>query len=117
VLSTATNWATKEKELEFERRKLEYELDLQASTISVRDMEKFRTKAEVLALHVKTVAEYGDFNFDDNLDLVSFSYNGKIRADKELVEAQTAKTLKEVEIADSKLKETNAAVYKIVADT
>lgn len=116
-MSTALAWATQEKEIELKKLELE-------KTLSILDQDKFIKQAQVEDINnkirlakIESKRVYGSAVFDNDNNIVSIDNSGKVVKDIELTTEQITKLGKESELVDQKIKESYAAVHKIIADT
>lgn len=117
AMQTALNWTSKEKEVELSKYELQVKLDeLEQKILTEKEMTK-KVKADVVALYSQTKAMYGTPTIDSNGFVTALGIDGKVYEEKELIKQQKLNQAAETEVLKHKLKETNAAIYKIVADT
>jgi hypothetical protein len=118
ALQTALTWATKEEELEMEKLKLARELDLADKKILTEAATADKVKADTLATDAQTRRLYGTATVDPITGrLSSLGDEGKVVKEIELLSQQKLNAMAEENVLKSKLKESKASVYKIVADT
>jgi hypothetical protein len=118
ALQTALTWATKEEELEMEKLKLAKELDLADNKILTEAATTNKVKADTLATDAQTTKLYGTATVDPTTGrLLSLGDDGKVTKETELLSQQTLNAMAEEDVLKSKLKESKASVYKIIADT
>lgn len=116
-MSTAMAWANAEKEIELKKLELAKQLD-------ILDQETFIKTAQVDQIYnairlskIESKRMYGTAVFDESNNITSFDNLGKVSKDTELVTAQILKNNTENTLIEQKIKESYAAVHKIVADT
>jgi hypothetical protein len=118
ALQTALTWASKEEELEMEKLKLAKELDLADNKILTEAATTNKVKADTLATDAQVRRLYGTATVDPTTGrLASLGDDGKVAREIELLTQQRLNALAEEDVLKSKLKESQASVYKIVADT
>jgi hypothetical protein len=118
ALQTALTWATKEEELEMEKLKLARELDLADKKIQTEAATTNKVKADTLATDAQSRRLYGTAIVDPVTGrLSSLGDDGKVAREIELLSQQKLNAMAEENVLKSKLKESQASVYKIVADT
>jgi hypothetical protein len=118
ALQTALTWATKEEELEMEKLKLAKELDLADEKILTEAATANKVKADTLAADAQARRLYGTATVDPITGrLLSLGDDGKVAREIELLSQQRLNAVAEEDVLKSKLKESQASVYKIVADT
>lgn len=116
-LSTAMSWANAEKEVELKKLELAKQLDILDEETLLKAAQVDQVQNAVRLAKVESKRVYGTAVFDGNGALVSLGDDGKVAKDIELTQAQITKTISEDVLLDQKLKESQAAVHKIVADT
>jgi hypothetical protein len=118
ALQTALTWATKEEELEMEKLKLARELDLADEKIQTEAATVNKVKADTLAMDAQTRRLYGTATIDPNTGrLLGLGDDGKVAREIELLSQQRLNAVAEENVLKSRLKESKASVYKIIADT
>jgi hypothetical protein len=118
ALQTALTWAAKEEELEMEKLKLAKELDLADEKILTEVATTNKVKADTLATDAQARRLYGTATVDPITGrLSSLGDDGKVAREIELLSQQRLNAMAEEDVLKSKLKESQASVYKIVADT
>jgi hypothetical protein len=116
-LSTAMSWANAEKEVELKKLELAKQLDILDEETLLKAAQTEQVQNAIRLAKVESKRVYGTGLFDGNGALTSIDNTGKVAKDIELTQAQITKTVSEDELLDQKLKESQAAVHKIVADT
>lgn len=116
-MSTALNWAQAEKNIELEKLKLAKELDILDQEILNKEAQIDQIYNGIRLAKVESKRMYGTATFDANHNILSLDYTGKVAKDMDLVTQQISKTVAEENLVAQKVKESFAAVHKIVADT
>lgn len=117
AMQTALSWTSKEKEVELSKYELQVKLDeLEQKVLTEKEMTK-KVKADAVATYSQSRAMYGTPTIDSSGFVTSLGTDGKVYEEKELIKQQKLNQAAETEVLKYKLKETNAAIYKIVADT
>lgn len=117
ALQTALSWAAKEEEIEIERLKLGAELALADNNIKTAEANTYKVKAEIAAMDSQSRRLYGTPTVDTNGRVTSLGNDGKVWKEMTLLDQQLLNAQAEEDVLQSKLKESQASVYKIVADT
>jgi hypothetical protein len=117
ALQTALSWAAKEEEIEIERLKLGAELALADNNIKTAEANTYKVKAEIAAMDSQSRRLYGTPTIDINGRVTSLGNDGKVWKEMTLLDQQLLNAQAEEDVLQSKLKESQASVYKIVADT
>jgi hypothetical protein len=117
ALQTALSWAAKEEEIEIERLKLGAELALADNNIKTAEANTYKVKAEIAAMDSQSRRLYGTPTVDINGRVTSLGNDGKVWKEMTLLDQQLLNAQAEEDVLQSKLKESQASVYKIVADT
>lgn len=116
AMQTALAWEAKEKEFTFNKIELEYKLGLLNEQILA---QKQNTKTEFVKTAISNAELLKNYGVavDGNGIVTDTSIDGKL--DKEVLLLEQERTNKQAEklILDAKLKESNAAIHKIIADT
>lgn len=116
AMATALQWVAKEQELEFEKLRLEKELDVLDQDILLRKAQVEKSYWESIATQAQTIRMYGTPTIVDGV-VLNLSENGKVLWDTRLVEQQRDNLIKEVEILDMRVKESQASLHRTIADT
>lgn len=103
VMGTSLDWAKSEKSIEMQLAELQYKLDL-------LDQEKLMNIAKTNQINAQI--RWGDLESNK-----MYGPGGKIDKEIELMTQQILNAQKEIEVTASKIKESQASIYKIVADT
>jgi hypothetical protein len=114
-LSTALSWAQAEKEIELKKLELAKQLDILDEELLVKQAQTKQIDNTVKLAKVESKRINGTAIFDGNV--TSLGTDGKIAKDIELTGVQITKVEKENSLIDQKIKESYAAVHKIIADT
>jgi hypothetical protein len=117
ALQTALSWAAKEEEIEIERLKLSAELALADNNIKTAEANTYKVKAEIAAMDSQSRRLYGTPTVDINGRITSLGNDGKVWKEMTLLDQQLLNAQAEEDVLQSKLKESQASIYKIVADT
>lgn len=116
-LSTALSWAQAEKEIELKKLELAKQLDILDEELLVKQAQVKQIDNSVKLAKVESKRINGTAVFDDDGNITSLGSDGKIAKDIDLTAAQITKVGKENTLIDQKIKESYAAVHKIIADT
>lgn len=117
-ISAALQWAKAEKDNEYNAEELKYKLDILAQQ-KLMDIEKTKeVTATIRSTTAQTLRMYGTPVIDINTGYtVSLANDGKIYKDMELTTQQIINAQAELNVITAKVRESEASVYKIVADT
>jgi hypothetical protein len=116
-MSTAIAWASAEKDIAFKKLELSKQLTILDLDASIKENQVAEIANNIRLGKVESKRMYGTAVFDSEGNISSLDSTGKVSKDIELTEAQIAKSTKENELVDQKIKESYAAVHKIVSDT
>jgi hypothetical protein len=122
-MSTAMQWAKAEKDVQLKRIELDKQLKLLAEETAIKAAQAKDAEAAFVRTKADTWANYGVTGYDAitgtviKPDSISVLAGSKVGADIALTGAQTSKVGVEKDLTTRKIAETDAAVYKIVADT
>lgn len=117
-MTTALEWAKAEKQLELEKLKLDAELAVLDNDAALRDAQRRQVELGMRLSQVESRRMYGTGTFDVQTDaLLSLTEEGKVWTDMLMVEENTLNTVEQREVIKAKVKESEAAIHKIVADT
>ena len=116
-LQTALAWASKEKEIAMQKEELSYKLAIMAQQEleAKEQIKSIAVEAKVKAVQARAL--YGTATYDANYNVTSLGTDGKTYQETEVLKQEVLSKAKEVEVMGSKLKESEAAIYKVVADT
>ena len=116
AMGTALAWATKDKELTLTKIELEYKLGLinkQTDQVTQSIKTEFATTA---ARNAELLKNYGVLVNSEGV-VTDSSIDGKIDKEILLLEQEKVNKVAEAAVLGSKLKESQVAIHKIVADT
>ena len=116
-MSTALSWAQSEKDIALKKLELAKQLDILDKEILLKDAQKEQVENSVRLAKVESKRMFGTPTFDANNNIISLDNTGKVYKDMELTDEQITKTVNETTLVQQKVKESFAAVHKIVADT
>lgn len=116
-MSAAISWAQAEKDTSLRILELEKQLDILAQENLLKTAQTEQVNNAIRLSKVESKRMYGTATFDSNNNVLSLDNTGKVYTDMQLVTAQTLKTSTEEDLVQQKIKESYAAVHKIVADT
>ena len=117
-LQTSLQWSKAEKDAEFQKRELEEKLDLLRKQVDTETAQKLKVDAERIATSSQSRRMYGAATVDTVTGAVtSLSNDGKLYQETELMQQQVRNAQAEENVLKGKVRESQAAVYKIVADT
>ena len=117
-LQTALQWSKAEKDAEFQKRELEEKLDLLRKQVDTESAKAKQIDAERVNISSQARRMYGAATVDTATGAVtSLSNDGKVYHEIELMQQQVRNAQAEENVLKGKVRESQAAVYKIVADT
>lgn len=116
-MATALQWASAEKDIALKKLELAKQLDILDKEVLVKDAQAEQVSNATKLAKVESRRMHGVATFDTSGNVTSLDSTGKIYKDILLTEAQTTKTNSENSLVSQKIKESHAAVHKIVADT
>lgn len=117
-LQTALQWSKAEKDAEFQKRELEEKIDLLRKQVESEAAKIKQIDAERISVSSQARRMYGAATVDTMTGAVtSLSNDGKVYHEIELMQQQVRNAQAEENVLKGKVRESQAAVYKIVADT
>lgn len=116
-MSTAISWAQAEKDLELRKLELGRQLDILDNDALLKEAQVDQISTQTRLAKVESKRMFGTAVFDGSGNIASLGDDGKVAKDIELLESQRLKVIEEQELVKQKVKESHAAVHKIVADT
>lgn len=116
-LSAAISWVNAEKEIEFKKLELAKQLDIMDQDILTKEAQTAQILSATRLAKVESKRVYGTAVFDSLGNITTIDNTGKVAKDIELLETSISKATSEVGLVDQKVKESQAAVHKIIADT
>ncbi len=117
-MTTALEWAKAEADIALSKIKLEKELEVTSCQAELICAQKDQILLNMRLAQVESRRMYGVGTFDAQTDaLLSLTDEGKVWTDMLLVGEKTTNTVEEREVIKFKVKESEAAIHKIVADT
>lgn len=116
-MSTAMAWANAEKEVALKKLELAKQLDILDEEVLLKGAQVDQVTNAVKLAKVESKRVYGTAVFDVDGNIQSLANDGKVAKDIVLTETQTTKVASDKILVDQKVKESYAAVHKIIADT
>ena len=116
AMQTALAWEAKEKELSYTKVELEKKIDLMLMQIDAAEQSIKTDKANMQSRQAEILRMFGQPTVIDG-NVVSLDNTGKTYQETRLITQEVANKGAEKLILDAKLKESNAAIHKIIADT
>lgn len=116
AMSTALQWADKEKDVELRKLELAKQLDILDNEILLSKNQQDKVLHESVNVQAQTRRLYGIPTVIDG-QLTALTDTGKTFEETEVLKQQYINLTKEANVIDGKVKESQAAVHKIVADT
>lgn len=117
-LQTALQWSKAEKDAEFQKTELEEKLELLRKQVDTESAKAKQIDAERINVSSQARRMYGAATVDTVTGAVtSLSNDGKVYHEIELMQQQVRNAQAEENVLKGKVRESQAAVYKIVADT
>lgn len=116
-MSTALDWARTEKEIELKKLELAFQLDILEQESFLKTEQVSQTASATRLAKVESKRLYGTAVFDVDGNIISLDNTGRVASEIALTDVNTLKATEEVELTTQKIKESYAAVHKIVADT
>jgi len=116
-MSTAIAWASAEKDIAFKKLELSKQLTILDQDAAIKENQVAEITNKIRLSKIESKRMYGTAVFDSEGNITSLDGTGKVSKDIELTEAQIIRAVKENSLVDQKIKESYAAVHKIVADT
>lgn len=116
-MSTALEWAKYEKELALKKLEMDMQLEIlnEEKQVKEKQVEQVEQQNRLAAIESKRV--YGTATFDVDGNIISLADDGKVWTDMQLTNKQGLKVDKESLLVDSKIKESEVAIHKVIADT
>ena len=117
-LQTSLQWAKAEKDAEFQKVELEDRLELLRKQVETEVANKKKVDAERISTSSQSRRMFGVATVDTVTGAVtSLSNDGKVYQEIEVLQQQVRNAQAEELVLRGKVRESQAAVYKIVADT
>ena len=117
-LQTSLQWAKAEKDAEFQKVELEDKLELLRKQVETEVANKKKVDAERISTSSQSRRMFGVATVDTVTGAVtSLSNDGKVYQEIEVLQQQVRNAQAEELVLKGKVRESQAAVYKIVADT
>lgn len=117
-MSTALEWAKAESDIALKKIQLEKELEVTRCQAELVCAQKDQIELNMRLAQIESRRMYGVGTFDGTTGaLLSLTEEGKVWTDMLMVEEKTLNTTEEREVIKIKVKESEAAIHKIVADT
>ena len=117
-IATALEWAKAEKAFEFEKEELGYKVDVIDQQAEVEAANVKQLMADVMATTATSMRQNGAATIDPATGFTTgLANDGKVWKEMTLLDQELLNKQAEEDVLQSKLKESQAAVYKIVADT
>lgn len=117
-MSAALEWSKYEKELELKKLELDQQLLILAQDENLKKAQVSLSETQRRATVVESKRMYGTGTFDVTTGaLTNLSGEGKVFNDMALVSQQTINAGVEETLLGSKIKESEVAIHKVVADT
>lgn len=116
-MSTALQWASAEKDIALKKLELEIQLDILAQEDLLKQAQTDQVNNAIRLAKVESKRMFGTATFAADGNILSLDNTGKVWEDMQLVKSQIDKISHENVLVDQKVKESYAAVHKIVADT
>ena len=116
AMSTALSWSKAEKDYAYKELELQRELDILDSEVLLRAAQVHKMDADVIETESRSLRTYGQATIVSG-HVAALNDTGKVYQDIQLIKEQVTKTIKEEAVLTSKLKESEASVHKLVADT
>jgi hypothetical protein len=117
-LQTSLQWAKAEKDAEFQKVELEDKLELLRKQVETEVANKKKVDAERISTSSQSRRMFGVATVDTVTGAVtSLSNDGKLYQEIEVLQQQVRNAQAEELVLRGKVRESQAAVYKIVADT
>lgn len=116
-MSTAMAWASAEKDVALKKLELAKQLDILDEEVLLKGAQVDQVTNAVKLAKVESKRVYGTAVFDVDGNVQSLANDGKVAKDIALTETQTTKVASDKLLVDQKVRESYAAVHKIIADT
>jgi len=115
-MQTALQWAEAEKSMELKALELSKQLDILDSDKKIKEIEIDTAKHNDIINQANSLRQNGAATVVEG-KVVKLSDTGKVWTDMQLVKQNTENAVADGKLIDSKEKEINASIHKIVADT
>lgn len=116
AMQTALQWSSKEADLEMQRMELEYRLGILNEQLDTQGAQTTEAKLGQAVKRAELMKNYG-VTVDGNYNVTDASADGKIDKEMNILGQEYTNKTAEKLLLDAKLKETQAGVHKLVADT
>jgi len=116
-MSTALEWSKYEKDLELKKLEFDQQLLILEQDKLLKTAQVNQAKTQTRSALIESKRMFGTGTFDASGVLINLANDGKVWNDMALVTQNTTNATKEAVLIDSKVKELEVAIHKIVADT
>lgn len=117
-MASALEWTKYEKELELKKLELDQQLLILGQELLLKTAQVDQVKTQSRLSLVESRRMYGTATFDVSTGaILSLTEDGKVWNDMLLTTQQTANSVVEKGLIESKVKESAVAIHKVVADT
>ena len=117
-MSIALEWAKTERELELKKIEMDQQLLILAQEQLLKEAQVSQVETQNRLAAVESKRMFGTATFDVTTGAItSLAEDGKVWNDMQLVDQQTLNAGVENTLLNSKIKESNVAIHKVVADT
>lgn len=117
-MTTALEWAKYEKELALKKLELDQQLLILAQEAALKQAQVDKVENDNRLAKVESRRMYGTGTFDPTTGaLLSLTETGKVWEDMQLVIQQELNASVEEDLLNSKVKESEVAIHKVIADT
>lgn len=115
-MSTALQWASKEKDLALQKLELEQQLDILANEVAKSENEATSIKNADLIQQANSLRTNGAMTVVDG-KVISLGDTGSVYESILLTREKVESENKAQALSDAKIVETNAGIHKVIADT
>lgn len=113
----AISWAKEEKDIELKKQELARQVDILEFDSQIKEHEVDATRAKSIQLQAQTIRTLGVPTVDANGTVLSLDNSGKEYETTRVLQQQLINDVKQGTLLDQKIKESYAAIHKVVADT
>lgn len=118
AMNTALQWAKSEKDNEYAAAELAYKLDILAQEVIINQNKAKELAAQIMIETAQSLRVNGAATVSPTTGYTTaLSNEGKTYKDMQLIDQQIINAQAELNVITAKVRESQASVYKIVADT
>ena len=115
-MQTALQWASSEKEIALKKLEMDKQIDILAQELLLKQKQNEQATIANINAQAERIRMFGNATVIDGV-VTSLDSTGKLYNDIELVKQQKLNAVQEENVLKGKIRESQAGVHKLVADT